>query len=195
MAEQPLAPVPDRPVRVEMMSLGDNELAVYQAQRSQELELNKAAAAYEHGLMSPLFLLNGGATVAFLTLLGAASSQDSTLKVSIVFGGSAVILWSFGLLVTVLGVRQGYHVQVRYTRATTARRRWMENIILENSPLNAAITPVGPERWREEMESTAFDARRRQDRWLRFSAVALGCFAAGVITAALSVLPLPFALP
>jgi hypothetical protein len=47
-------------LRVDMMSLGDNEKAVYQAQRNHELELNRATGAFEHAVISPLFLLNGG---------------------------------------------------------------------------------------------------------------------------------------
>lgn len=35
------------------------------AQRAHELELNKATAVFEHAIGSALFLLNGGAVVAF----------------------------------------------------------------------------------------------------------------------------------
>ena len=38
----------------------ENERAIYQGQREHELELNRATAAYEHAIVSPLFLLNGG---------------------------------------------------------------------------------------------------------------------------------------
>jgi hypothetical protein len=64
----------------------ERDLAIYQAQRAHELELNKATAAFEHALVSPLFLLNGGAVVAFLTLLGAASAKDSHLRVNLATG-------------------------------------------------------------------------------------------------------------
>lgn len=60
MAEEPLAQMPDRPVSVELTLLGDKELAVYQAQRNHEVELNRATGAFEHEVISPLFLLNGG---------------------------------------------------------------------------------------------------------------------------------------
>jgi hypothetical protein len=56
----------------------DNYLSageVYGAVRGHELMLNQATAAFEHAALTPLFLLNGGATVAFLTLLGAASGK------------------------------------------------------------------------------------------------------------------------
>lgn len=45
-------------------------LQQYRALRDRELELNRATAAFERAVLETLFVLNGGAPVAALTLLG-----------------------------------------------------------------------------------------------------------------------------
>ena len=57
-----------------LKQVGDVELAVYNAQRQHELELNRVSAGLELAFVSPTLLLNGAATVAFLTLLGSTSA-------------------------------------------------------------------------------------------------------------------------
>jgi hypothetical protein len=49
----------------------DRRLEEYKALRAHELMLNERTSEFERAALQPLFLLNGGAVVAFLTLLGA----------------------------------------------------------------------------------------------------------------------------
>jgi len=74
------------------------DLDVYNAVRAHELELNRATAAFEHAVLSPLYLLNGGALVAFLTLLGAASGEDSSLEIELPWAVAGAALWATGPL-------------------------------------------------------------------------------------------------
>ena len=55
----------------------DAKLVRYKAIRAHELELNRATGAFEHAALRPVVILNGGALVAFLSLLGAVWEPDN----------------------------------------------------------------------------------------------------------------------
>ncbi len=61
----------------------DRPLEEYKALRAHELMLNERTSEFERAALQPLFLLNGGAVVAFLTLLGAIWEKGA---VSVNFG-------------------------------------------------------------------------------------------------------------
>lgn len=109
------------------------KIAVYEAQRAHELELNRATAAFEHAVLSPLFLLNGGAAVAFLTLLGAASANDSTLAVNPWAAGLAASTWSAGLVAATWAARAGYESQRAFTQSVKQRRRLIEYALVKQA--------------------------------------------------------------
>jgi hypothetical protein len=82
----------------------DRDVEAYKAVRAHELTLNEARAELERGVLAPLIALNGGAIVAFLTLIGAVS-KNVTLNVNsewrvaaAVSAGLAIVVWAAGLV-------------------------------------------------------------------------------------------------
>jgi hypothetical protein len=148
------------------------------------VELNRATAAYEHAIVSPLFLLNGGAVVAFLTLLGTATKKESTLSMDIAVATLAVFVWALSLLVAAAGVRAGYESQQRFTRAVTARRQLMEHALPSRSALTEVLRPP-PDK--SAPAKLLDEARDRQREWLRRTQLSLVGFIAGAVVAAGSI--------
>jgi len=181
------------------------KIAVYEAQRAHEIELNRATAAFEHATLSPLFLLNGGATVAFLTLLGAAATRDSTLDINPWLSALAALAWSSGLLASTWAARTGYGAQREFSRSVRLRRQLIERQLIRGSDHDfiASLTPLPSESAAMQLSPTddlgaaipALDdprtplteARALQDRYLRLSAQACGSFLVGVLLAAVAV--------
>ncbi|KZE94845.1 hypothetical protein AVP42_00772 [Agromyces sp. NDB4Y10] len=161
----------------------DRDLAIYEAQRAHELELNKATAAFEHAVSSPLFLLNGGAAVAFLTLLGAVSAPDSTLALRVEFVAPAVFAWVLGLTAGAACVGFGYRAQREFTKAVSFRRRHFERALVDRSPLD-----LGPLAEADELMRAG---KRMQRWWWRMYVVSLAFFVVGVAVATLAVVRLP----
>ncbi|KQO98482.1 hypothetical protein [Leifsonia sp. Leaf264] len=161
------------------------ELAVYQGQRAHELELNRATSAFEHALLSPLFILNGGGAVAFLTLLGATSSKDSSLQISPSSAAWAVGLWATGLFVAAVGVLFAYLSQRSLSRAVRHRRSLIEHAMLApDSRLHPVLLEVGAVDLTQLMKR----GRRQQLEWLTSVAVSLALFVAGAAAAAVAVI-------
>ena len=159
-------------------------LEVYKATHSHELELNRATATFEHAVLSPLYLLNGGAAVAFLTLLGAASGEGARLKISIVWAAVAAFAWTVGLLLATFATYSGYKGQRGFSRALRFRREEIEASLFEQQvPANSALPPSG-DRVKSEVEV----AKSWQNKYVS-GIVASGCsFAVGAAAAGLSVL-------
>lgn len=160
------------------------DLAVYQAQRAHELELNKATAAFEHAIVSALFLLNGGAVVAFLTLLGAASANGSSLSVDLGFTVAAIVTWSVALVAAAAGVYLGYRSQQEFTRSVSYRRQLMEHALLQEA---SRLRPVLRKEPTELPQDIHCRAKKFQRYWLTLCSVALSLFVVGVALAAASI--------
>ena len=139
------------------------EIEVYRAVRAHELELNRAAIGFEHAILAPLFLLNGGAIVAFLTLLGATTSTSSNLDVA-----PACISWAGGLLLGVAANYFVFHSQRRFTRVERLRRQEVEReLLLGNARLTAIVT----------LEKRQYDRERERkggERWQLAMNLAIG---------------------
>jgi hypothetical protein len=166
----------------------DADVEIYRAYRAHELELNRATSAFEHAALAPLYLVNGGAVVAFLTLLGATSSEQSELQVATGWALGAAIAWSLGLLAVTLAARAGYESQRGFTKATRIRRQAMEReLIAEQSRLRRALPYLSAEPTEDAgVERAAAEAW--QERFLRFSLGSTVLFIAGILCAAVSVL-------
>ena len=84
-------------------TLGSDKYSVeiFNAVKEHELELNRATAAFEHAALRPGIILNGGAAVAFLTLLGALTKQNIGVdggeelisNINIAEAGTAITVW------------------------------------------------------------------------------------------------------
>lgn len=164
-------------------SRAENERSIYQAQRAHELELNKATAAFEHAVISPLVLLNGGAIVAFLTLLGAVTKKDSTLAIDIGFALVGVALWALSLTAAMLAVGAGYGSQRTFSRSVSARRRLMERALDVGDDFHSRLAPLAE----KSPDDLLDEALELQGRWLLHVRLSQGGFLAGVAAAGAAV--------
>lgn len=182
------------------------KIVVYESQRAHELELNRATAAFEHAVVAPLFLLNGGAAVAFLTLLGAASAANSTLTVDANWSKWAIAMWAGGLFTATWAVGFGYYAQRDFTRSVNLRGRLLEHrLTASNEEFRAVLTPLPPPKTEKsdaadparpnsalpanhDPQPIFLTAKKRQKWWLLLSALSSVLFLAGVVLAACAVL-------
>jgi hypothetical protein len=159
-------------------------LEVYKAWRNHELVLNRARATFEHAVLSPLYLLNGGAAAAFLTLLGAASSGDSRLNVSTGWAAGAAFAWTVGLLFATFATYSGYRAQRGFSKGVRLQREQIEESLFATERSAGAKLPA-------PAKSTEYEgkvARVWQKRYIS-GIVSSGCsFAVGAAAAASSIL-------
>src|SRR5260370_31818513 len=73
----------------------DRPLEEYKALRAHELMLNERTSAFERAALQPLFLLNGGAGGAFLTLLGAIWEKGA-VSVNLGVATCGRLMWCAG---------------------------------------------------------------------------------------------------
>lgn len=105
--------------------------ALHQAVRAHELELNRATAAFEHALLAPLTLLNGGAAAAWLTFVGGQDPFESGE-----YGWRVwlpALAWGIGLGLAVWAIRTGWDRQRCYATAERWRREALEAMWLGRS--------------------------------------------------------------
>jgi hypothetical protein len=109
-----------------MSEAQDLLLAFYERQREHELELNRAQAALEQGLLRNALLLNGAAATAYLTFVGSTDAGLPTAPMFLATLGT----WSAGLFISVLGFNYTLKGQAAYAAAYKWRRRAIERVIL-----------------------------------------------------------------
>lgn len=165
--------------------VGDAELAVYDAQRQHELELNRVSAGLELAFVSPTLLLNGAAAVAFLTLLGAASASDSRIQLDLGAARLAIAIWCLGLLVAALAVGAAHQSQRQFTRAVRARRILYEGALLNGKSALANVRPMPSEK--EDPDRLRASGLSWQKAWQVLSIADLLVFGIGVLLATRSI--------
>ncbi|MCH8111937.1 MAG: hypothetical protein IH905_08295 [Proteobacteria bacterium] len=96
----------------------------YRAFAAQHLEIFKATVAWEHAILKPPFLLNGGALIAVLTFLGHVWTADPSqnLVVSKWLMILAMILWVLGLVAAGAATLFGYESQFAFLKAFRRRK-------------------------------------------------------------------------
>jgi hypothetical protein len=163
----------------------ERETEAYRAVRAHEVMLNQATAAFEHAVLSPLFLLNGGASIAFLTLLGAASSDKSTLGVETTLAFVAVAAWAVGLVAALLATVAGFFLQRANAKVQRMERQEVERLFLMKSPITAVVAAINP----DDNIALERETIKRSRGWLRvFIFTSTGSFVIGTLLAAASVL-------
>ena len=181
----------------------DRDTEVYKAVRAHEVTLNEARASLERAVLAPLIALNGGAIVAFLTLLGALSkssafnvhSDHRALHwVALGLAGLAIISWAIGLFLAARAVHWASRQQGAINKAYRLMRERVEARISETlAPIVAAEERSGPYadcgrqviRKHEAGEANDFGgSRKRASAWstAAFLAGAAAALAAIVIT-------------
>lgn len=153
----------------------------YRAVRAHELMLNEASAAWERSLVAPVLTLNGGATVALLTLIGALG-QDAALTIDLAAARAAVAAWMAGLLLAALAALFSAR---RQTEVNIAYRLMRDELEQHLFPAVAGIIrPVAGGRDR----LTSSEAAQRYARRFRLSwASAVTAFVIGGVLAAVAV--------
>lgn len=157
------------------------EIAIYEAQRAHELELDRASATFEHAVLSPLFLLNGGAAAAFLALLGTDTGSqvlDPRLAVA------AAMAWALGLVAGALAAKYGSLAQREFTRAVRQRRLLYEQALtLPKSALDGKLREPS----KETPEEIHVKGQRIRERFEYFAGSSVVLFIVGLVLAAIAV--------
>lgn len=107
----------------DVMGRAEDWRALYKAVRVHEIELNRATAAFEHAVITPLTLLNGGAAAAWLAFLGNRSEVDESAIIP-------PLAWAFGLILAVFAANLGWRRQRAYSQAERWRRESLEMLWL-----------------------------------------------------------------
>lgn len=157
------------------------EIAIYEAQRAHELELDRASATFEHAVLSPLFLLNGGAAAAFLALLGTNTGSqilDPGLAVA------AAMTWALGLVAGALAARYGSLAQTEFTRAVRQRRLLYERAL---TPETSALYGRLREPSEETPEEIHSKGQRIRKKFEYFAGSSVVLFIVGLVFAAIAV--------
>lgn len=117
---------------------------VYKAVRAHELMLNEAAAAQERSIVPPLLTLNGGAAVAFLTLLGALGKDTASLKVDLEWAMGAIGTWMAGLLLAAAAGSAAASRQKQINKGFRLMREQIEFEVFDHE-LAQIVVPPSPE--------------------------------------------------
>ncbi len=94
----------------------EKEIERYKAMQAYCLELVRATNAFEHAAIKPPFILNGGALVVVLALLGAIWKDTGNFaeKNLVVY---ALACWGFGLFFAACAAALGYQSQFAFLKA------------------------------------------------------------------------------
>jgi hypothetical protein len=146
----------------------DREAEAYKAVRAHELTLNEAKAALERAVLAPLIALNGGAIVAFLTLLGALSGKNSTLNVNTTLAAvaiaAAILVWASGLIFAALAVVWASREQGQINKGYRLMRELVEAKIVAPDVAQIIVPPAPDSEQTDEegWQKRASDKRARK---------------------------------
>ncbi|ADJ29876.1 hypothetical protein [Nitrosococcus watsonii] len=95
----------------------NKELERFKAKLASESELLKATAAFEHAALRPLYLLNGGALIAFMALYGAiVRTTDTCVQIDHPWAKGAMVIWTIGLAFAVFVTVSAYCSQFAFLK-------------------------------------------------------------------------------
>jgi hypothetical protein len=160
---------------------------VYKAVRAHELMLNEATAAQERTVVPLLLTLNGGASVAYLTLLGALGSDSGSLSIALVWAQIAVVAWMLGLL---LAAGAGWAATKRQALLNKAHRLMREQVEAEiDEKLAGIVAPeeLTPQARKDEREAARADGETWARRYVQAWIASAGVFVVGALLALIAV--------
>ena len=101
---------------VHMPKNEEKEIERYKAMQAYQLELVRATNVFEHAALKPPFILNGGALVVMMALLGAIWKDNGQLaeKGLLVY---ALACWGVGLFFAAIAAASGYQSQFAFLKA------------------------------------------------------------------------------
>ncbi len=123
---------------------GDPKVGAYAAVRAHELMLNEAVSRLEHARLAPLIVLNGGALVAFLTLLGALLGKESGTHPSLWLSAVAAGAWVVGLVAAALATTAATGQQRAISAAHRLMREQLESALFEGSRVAEVLKGPAP---------------------------------------------------
>jgi hypothetical protein len=160
----------------------------YKAERAHELMLNQATSAFEHAAISPLFFLNGGGAVAFLTLLGAVSDPKARFSASIGWAVAAAGAWAVGLVLAALAASFGLVSQRAFAKKDRIERQQLDRLLLSDAAVVQVVAGPEPEGgWEKASDEAKRRARSYQRFYERARWASIVGFVIGVACAAVSV--------
>jgi hypothetical protein len=121
--------------------VSDIRVEAYRAVRAHEIILSEATAKFEQAALAPLIVLNGGAVIAFLTLLGALLGKDSGRRPQLVLSAIAIATWGIGLVAAALAIRYASRRESSISAAQRIMREGVEDILY---PIEFAKILEGP---------------------------------------------------
>lgn len=107
----------------------DLRVEAYKAVRTHELMLDEASSKFEHAVLTALIVINGGALVAFLTLLGALLGKASGRRPDLAFAAVAIVAWALGLVAAAFAVRYASSRQSSISAAQRLMRQELEDTL------------------------------------------------------------------
>ena len=119
-------------------------MSAYGAVRAHELMLNDAVSRFEHARLAPLIALNGGAVVAFLTLLGALLGKDSGKHPNLWLSGLAVGAWVLGLVAAALATAAAAGQQAAISAAHRLLREQLEDALITDKDFTRILNGPQP---------------------------------------------------
>jgi hypothetical protein len=123
----------------------DRALTAYKAVRTHELMLNEAVARFEHARLTPLIALNGGALIAFLTLIGALLGKNSGGHPNLWLSGFASGAWVVGLVAAELAITWSGIAQKRISASHRLGREGLEDELMGDDRLAMLLRGPVPE--------------------------------------------------
>ena len=149
--------------------------------------LNQATAAFEHAVIAPLVVLNGGAVVAFLTLIGAVADSKSSLSPDAGWVAAATVSWALGLIAAALAATYGFRRQQAISVAHRLQRQELEKHFLGAGSAVAKIVIVPPDSG-VSRKTKRDDAEKFWGRFQKAWWASIVCFVAGAAAALPAVL-------
>jgi hypothetical protein len=166
------------------MSSAEPWAEVYKAVRAHELMLNQAASQFEHAFLAPLIVLNGGAVVAFLTLLGA----DANLAWDKNLAAAAIIAWGIGLVLAAFAVRFALELQRQTNIGFRLMRQELEEEFFGDKLVRITRPPPLDDADDEATRPGAGKSARTAGRWMRGTrALSVLAFGIGALLALVAV--------
>jgi hypothetical protein len=149
--------------------------------------LNEATSAYEHAVVAPLIVINGGAAIAYLTLLGARSKADAGLIVPVGWAVAALACWGLGLATAQVMISFGLAEQRTWSKMHRLKRQRVEQHLLRGDrELRDALYP-DPDDSQEESDRLREVAKFTRSRGRDARTFSLACFALGIAFAVASI--------
>jgi len=143
-------------------------------------QLRQATMNFEHAALKPLFLLNGGALIAFIAFLGSDAGRIMNRDLVI----SALVCWAIGLLFAAVAVLYGYGSQFAFYKAH-GHNLCLKFKIYEYEPIER---PVLEEKARSDYERESNWGNHRRHKSHVTGVLSLLSFAIGVLFASFAFL-------